>query len=89
MLKQTRFVAGIVLMTEAISCFFLVICFLFRDKKSAAKPLALLGLLSAVGGALLAAEKIKEYAERIRILEAMDDICEEDLFDEEELSELE
>ena len=63
MLKQTRFCLGLILIVEAISCFFLVICFLFRDKKNTAGPFTLLGILSGVAGGFMVAEKVKEHFE--------------------------
>ncbi|MBE6636433.1 MAG: hypothetical protein E7618_01375 [Ruminococcaceae bacterium] len=79
MLKQTRFYLGLMLIVQAISCFFLVICYLFKDKKNTAGPFTVLGVLSAVAGMFLIAEKVKEHFEAEQILEAMDDICEDDL----------
>ena len=81
MLKQTRFYLGLMLMVQAISCFFLVICYLFKDKKNTAGPFTVLGVLSAVAGAFLIAEKVKEHLQAEQILEAMDDICDEDFSD--------
>ncbi len=75
MLKQTRFYLGIVLIVQAISCFFLTICYLFKDKKNTAGPFTLLGLITAVGGIVLISEKIKERFDDDSILEAMNDIC--------------
>jgi hypothetical protein len=77
MLKQTRFYVGLTLIIEAISCFFLAICFLFKDKKNTAGPFTFLGILSAIAGAFLVAAKIKERFEEEQILEAMCDVCDD------------
>lgn len=53
MFKQTRFYLGLMLIVQSVSCFFLVICFLFKDKKNTAGPFTILGLISAIGGAIL------------------------------------
>lgn len=47
MLKQTRFYLGLMLTVQAVCCFFLAICFLFKDKKNTAGPFTVLGLLNA------------------------------------------
>lgn len=75
MLKQTRFYLGLMLIVQSISCFFLVICYLFKDKKNTAGPFTILGIISGVAGIALAAEKIKERFETEQILEAMNDLC--------------
>ncbi len=79
MIKQTRFYLGLMLIVQAISCFFLVICYLFKDKKNTAWPFTILGTISAVAGGILIAEKVKEHFEEEMILEAMNDICDEDI----------
>ena len=78
MLKQTRFTLGLVLLIQAVSCFFLVIAYLFKDKKNTAGPFTILGVLSAVAGGFLVAEKVKKRLEAELILDAMNDICEDD-----------
>ena len=78
MLKQTRFYLGLMLLVQAVSCFFLVIAYLFKDKKNTAGPFTILGVLSAVAGGFLVAEKVKERFEAELILDAMNDICDED-----------
>ena len=80
MLKQTRFYLGLMLIVQAISCFFLVIAYLFKDKKNTASPFMVLGVISAVAGGFLVAEKVKERYESELILDSMNDICEEDCF---------
>ena len=80
MLKQTRFYLGLMLIVQSISCFFLVIAYLFKDKKNTASPFMVLGVISAVAGGFLVAEKVKERYESELILDAMNDICEEDDF---------
>ena len=71
MLKQTRFCLGLILISQAISCFFLVICYLFKDKKRTAGPFALLGVISAIAGGFLVAEKVREHFEDELFFEAM------------------
>ncbi len=78
MLKQTRFYLGLMLIVQAVSCFFLVIAYLFKDKKNTASPFAVLGIISAVAGGFLVAEKVKERYESELILDAMNDICSDD-----------
>ena len=78
MLKQTRFYLGLMMLVQAVSCFFLVIAYLFKDKKNTAGPFTILGVLSAVAGGFLVAEKVKERFEAELILDAMNDICDED-----------
>ncbi len=78
MLKQTRFYLGLMLTVQAVCCFFLAICFLFRDKKNTAGPFTLLGLINAIGGAVLVSEKIRERFDDDNIIEAMNGICAED-----------
>ena len=78
MLKQTRFTLGLVLLIQAVSCFFLVIAYLFKDKKNTAGPFTILGVLSAVAGGFLVAEEVKKRLEAELILDAMNDICEDD-----------
>ncbi len=80
MLKQTRFYLGLTLIVQSISCFFLVIAYLFKDKKNTASPFMILGIISAVAGGFLVAEKVKERYESELILDAMNDICEDDAF---------
>ncbi len=80
MLKQTRFYLGLMLIVQSISCFFLVIAYLFKDKKNTASPFMVLGIISAVAGGFLVAEKVKERYESELILDAMNDICVEDDF---------
>ena len=80
MLKQTKFYLGLMLIVQAISCFFLVIAYLFKDKKNTASPFMVLGVISAVAGGFLVAEKVKERYESELILDAMNDICEDDYF---------
>ncbi len=80
MLKQTRFYLGLMLIVQSISCFFLVIAYLFKDKKNTASPFMVLGIISAVAGGFLVAEKVKERYEGELILDAMEDICGEDYF---------
>ena len=80
MIKQTRFYLGLMLLVQAVSCLFLVICYLFRDKKNTAGPFFLLGILSGIAGSFLVAEKVKERLEEELILEAMNDICDDDPF---------
>ncbi len=77
-IKQTKFVLGLVFIAQAVSCFFLVICYLFRGKKNTAGPFTLLGVISGAVGALLVAEKIRENYRNQAILEAMNDLCDED-----------
>jgi len=79
MIKQTRFYVGLMLLVQAVSCFFLVICYLFKDKKNTAGPFTVLGVVSAVAGGVLIAEKVKERFEEELILEAMNDICEDEV----------
>ncbi len=79
MIKQTRFYVGLMLLIQAVSCFFLVICYLFKDKKNTAGPFTVLGLVSLVAGGFLIAEKVKERFEDELILEAMNEICEDRL----------
>ena len=78
MLKQTIFYLGLMLTVQAVCCFFLAICFLFKDKKNTAGPFTVLGLLNAVGGAVLVSEKIRERFDDDSIIEAMNGICAED-----------
>lgn len=78
MLKQTRFNLGLMLIVQAVSCFFLVIAYLFKDKKNTAGPFTILGIISAVVGGILVAEKIKEKLEAELILEKMNDFCEDE-----------
>lgn len=80
MLKQTRFYLGLMLIVQSISCFFLVIAYLFKDKKNTASPFMVLGIISGIAGGFLVAEKLKERYESELILDAMNDICEEDTF---------
>jgi hypothetical protein len=63
------------LIVQSVSCFFLVIAYLFKDKKNTAGPFTILGLISAVAGGFLVAEKVKERLEAELILESMNDIC--------------
>lgn len=77
MIKQTRFYLGIMLIVQSISCFFLVIAYLFKDKKNTAGPFTILGVISAVAGGFLVAEKVKERFESEMILETMNDICDD------------
>ncbi len=77
MIKQTRFYLGLTLIVQAISCFFLVICYLFKDKKNTAWPFTVLGVISAVAGGILVAEKVKERFEEEMIIEAMNEICDD------------
>ena len=77
MIKQTRFYLGLMLIVQSISCFFLVICYLFKDKKNTAGPFTVLGIVSAVAGGFLVAEKVKERFEEELILEAMGEICDD------------
>ncbi|MBQ7125137.1 MAG: hypothetical protein IJO00_02115 [Clostridia bacterium] len=79
MLKQTRFYLGLTLIVQAVSCFFLVICFLFKDKKNTAGPFTILGLITAIGGTILVSEKIKERFDDNSIIEAMNDICDDNI----------
>ena len=74
MLKQTRFTLGLNLIVQAVSCFFLAICYLFGDKKRTALPFTVLGVISAAVGGFLMAEKIKEHFENADILDRMEDI---------------
>ncbi|MBQ7779862.1 MAG: hypothetical protein IJ404_05145 [Clostridia bacterium] len=78
--KQTRFYLGIMLIVQAISCFFLVIAYLIKDKKNTASPFMILGLISGVAGGFLVAEKVKEKYDSELILDAMNNICEDDTF---------
>ncbi len=78
MFKQTRFYLGLMLIVQSISCFFLVICYLFKDKKNTAGPFTILGVISGVCGAILVADKIKERFDDNNIIEAMNDICDDD-----------
>ena len=66
------------LIVQSISCFFLVIAYLFKDKKNTAGPFTILGVISAIAGCFLVAEKVKERLEAELILDAMNDICDED-----------
>ena len=66
MLKQTRLYLGLMLIVQSVSCFFLVIAYLFKDKKNTAGPFTILGLISAVAGGFLVAEKVKERLEAER-----------------------
>ena len=77
MLKQTRFYLGLMLIVQSISCFFLVIAYLFKDKKNTASPFAILGAISGVAGIILVWEKITERFETEQILEAMNELCDE------------
>ena len=77
MIKQTRFYLGIMLIVQAISSFFLVIAYLFKDKKNTASPFMVLGIISAIAGGFLVAEKVKERYESELIIDAMNDICDE------------
>lgn len=77
MIKQTRFYLGLMLIVQAISCFFLVVAYLFKDKKNTASPFMVLGVISAVAGGFLVAEKVKERYESEVIVDAMNDICDE------------
>lgn len=77
MIKQTRFYVGLMLIVQSISCFFLVIAYLFKDKKNTAGPFTILGVISAVAGGILVAEKVKERFESELILETMNDICDD------------
>ena len=78
--KQTRFYLGVMLIVQAVSCFFLVIAYLIKDKKNTASPFMILGLISAVAGGILVSEKVKENYDSELILNAMNNICEDDEF---------
>ncbi len=75
-MKQTRFYLGLMLIVQAVSCFFLAICYLFKDKKNTAWPFTLLGLVTAVGGTVLVSEKIRERFDDDSIIDAMNELCE-------------
>ena len=77
MIKQTRFYVGLMLLVQAVSCFFLVICYLFKDKKNTAGPFTILGIVSAAAGGILIAEKVRERVEDELILEAMNEMRDE------------
>ena len=74
-MKQTRFYLGLMLIVQAVSCFFLAICYLFKDKKNTAWPFTLLGLVTAISGAVLVSEKIRERFDDELIIDAMNDLC--------------
>lgn len=75
MLKQTRFYLGLMLIAQSVSCFFLVICYLFKDKKNTAGPFTILGIISGIAGVVLVSERIRERFDDELILEAMDSLC--------------
>ncbi len=77
MFKQTRFYLGLMLIVQSVSCIFLVICFLFKDKKNTAGPFTVLGLITAVSGVFLISEKIRERFDDDSIIEAMNSICDD------------
>ena len=78
MLKQTRFYLGLMLIVQSVSCFFLVICYLFKSKRNTAGPFTVLGLISGIAGAVLVSERVREHFENEEIIEAMNDICDSD-----------
>ncbi len=71
MIKQTRFYLGLMLIVQSVSCFFLVICYLFKDKKNTAGPFTILGVISAVAGGFLVAERVKERFDTEMILDSL------------------
>ena len=77
-MKNTRFAIGIMMIINSVSCMFLVIAYLLKDKKNTASPFMMLGTLYAIIGAVLVADKVKEKFEDDDILEAMDNICGDD-----------
>lgn len=76
MFKQTRFYLGLMLIVQAISCFFLAIFYLFKDKKNTARPFTLLGLISILGGAALVVERLRECFDERLIAEMESEACE-------------
>ena len=77
-MKQTRFYLGLVFLVQAVSCIFLVICYLFKGKRNTAGPFTLLGMISVIAGGVLVAEKVKEHFDDEAMIEAMNEICVED-----------
>ena len=73
------------LIVQAISCFFLVIAYLIKDKKNTASPFMILGLLSGVAmelGLIPIPEKCKKLEVELESEDAEEDLLsEEDLCD--------
>ncbi len=74
MFKQTKFYLGLMLIVQAISCFFLVIFYLFKDKKNTARPFTVLGLISILGGIALVTERIRECFDERLLTEPINEV---------------
>ena len=84
MFRKTRFYVGISLLVQSVTFIVMTIIFLYRNKRNTAGAFFAVGLVGAIGGALLVTRQIRDQYEEDRIIDAINGICAEDDDDDEE-----
>lgn len=77
--KQTRFYIALSLIVQAISSIFMVIFFLYKNKKNTAAAFSALGVTSGICGIVILSKLVREQRGET-LLQAIDDLY----FDDEE-----
>lgn len=78
MLKKTRFYVGLTLIVQSLTLIALSIVLFIRQKKNYSGLLLGFGTASGIAGAAMIYKQIKRVIEDDRILEAMDELLEEE-----------
>lgn len=81
-MKKTRFFIGLSFLVQAISAFFLMVVFLYKNRKNTAGAFMALGCLSGLLGSVMVYRQIRAQMEDSRLARAIDSICEEETQEE-------
>ncbi|HHW25570.1 MAG TPA: hypothetical protein PK778_01975 [Bacillota bacterium] len=78
MLKKTRFYIGLTLIVQSLTFIALSVVLFFKNKKNYAGLMLGFGTASGIAGAAMIYKQLKRVIEDDRILEAMDELLEEE-----------
>ena len=74
LIKQTRFYIAISLMIQMISSIFMVVFFLYKNKKNTAAAFSALSLVSGIGSLIMLSNLAREQRGK-SLIEAIDELC--------------
>ena len=74
LIKQTRFYIAISLMIQMVSSIFMVIFFLYKNKKNTAAAFSALSLASGIGSLIMLSRLSREQRGK-SLLETIDELC--------------
>lgn len=76
MLKRARLYAAVTLVVQSITFMFLVLIFLFKNKRNTASAFCVMGIAGGIVGSVLLAKQFREEFKDKDILSAIDELCE-------------